>query len=623
MDAALALMLLVPLAGAVFQAVWGLPAGRRASAVVAAAAVAGALAAALYAFAHCGVAPLRVSFGGWFSFAGFSAAFSLLYDRVAAVMTVTVSFTALLIHLYSVGYMREDKSFSRYFCYLNLFVFFMLLIALADDLLLLFMGWEGVGFCSFALIGFWHEERKNVNAGVKAFITTRIGDLGYVAALAMVVGIFGEASLSGLAAGAEKLSPGMAAAIGFCFLFAALGKSAQLPLSSWLPDAMAGPTPVSALIHAATMVTAGVYLLMRLDPLLAYAPSVGATAALLGGATALYGACCALGQRDVKRILAYSTISQVGYMFLAAGSADVTGALFHLQTHAFFKSLLFMCAGIMIQACGEEHDIFRMGAHLRRRYPGLFALFTCGAAALAGIPFTSGYFSKGRTLADALTHPDPIFLVAFALGALAALITAIYVFRMYFVAFFAEPADPAPLHSDPALLKMQLPLWPLAVLAVCYGFVNPPEFLHLRAWLDHYLLGVTGPVPPAVEHAELFVEILDALLALAGLTIAWGLYRPARRPEPAPAGLLTAGPGLDALYLKRLAAPYARLAAFAWRGIDEDVLDGATAALASGIGGLSSAVARLGNGRIAASLLTLFAAAAALLLWVATGWSPS
>ena len=310
-------------------------------------------------------------------------------------------------------------------------------------------------------------------------------------------------------------------------------------------------------------------------------------------------------------------------MFLAAGSADVTGALFHLQTHAFFKSLLFMCAGIMIQACGEEHDIFRMGAHLRRRYPGLFALFTCGAAALAGIPFTSGYFSKGRTLADALTHPDPIFLVAFALGALAALITAIYVFRMYFVAFFAEPADPAPLHSDPALLKMQLPLWPLAVLAVCYGFVNPPEFLHLRAWLDHYLLGVTGPVPPAVEHAELFVEILDALLALAGLTIAWGLYRPARRPEPAPAGLLTAGLGLAALYLKRLAAPYARLAAFAWRGIDEDVLDGATAALASGIGGLSSAVARLGNGRIAASLLTLFAAAAALLLWVATGWSPS
>ncbi len=621
MENALALMLLFPLAGAVFQAGWGLSVGRRASAVLAALAVAGALAAALFALARCPVAPVHVSFGSWFAFDGFSAAFSLLYDRIAAVMTATVTGTALLIHLYSAGYMRDDKSYSRYFCYLNLFVFFMLLIALADDLLLLFMGWEGVGFCSFALIGFWHEERKNVNAGVKAFITTRIGDLGYVAGLALVVASFGEASLTGLAAGAEVLSPGMAAAIGFCFLFAALGKSAQLPLSSWLPDAMAGPTPVSALIHAATMVTAGVYLLMRLDPLLAYAPSVGAAAACIGAATALYGASCALGQRDVKRILAYSTISQVGYMFLAAGSADVTGALFHLQTHAFFKSLLFMCAGIMIQACGEEHDIFRMGAHLRRRYPGLFILFTCGAAALAGIPFTSGYFSKGRTLADALTHPDPIFLAAFAMATLAALITAIYVFRMYFVAFFSEPADPAHLHPDPALSRMQWPLWPLAVLAVLYGFVNPPEFLHLRDWLDHFLVGVAAPLPPHAAHAELFVESLDALLALAGLAIAWGLYRPARHPAPAPAGWLTAGLGLDGLYLKRLAAPYEKLAAFAWRGIDEDVLDGAAAGLASGVGGASVAVARLGGGRISASLLAIFAGAAALLLWLAIGWN--
>lgn len=620
MTAALALMLFFPLAGAVFQAVWGLPVGRRASGLVACLAVAGSFAAALYAFAHCGVAPTHASFGTWFAFDHVSAGFSLLYDRIAAVMTVTVTFTALLIHAYSAGYMREDKSYSRYFCYLNLFVFFMLVIALADDLIFLFLGWEGVGFCSFALIGFWHEDRKNVNAGIKAFITTRVGDLGYVAALALTVAAFGEASLSGLTAGAETLSPGLAAVIGFCFLFAALGKSAQLPLSSWLPDAMAGPTPVSALIHAATMVTAGVYLLMRLDPLLAYAPPVGLTASLLGGATALYGSCCALAQRDVKRILAYSTISQVGYMFLAAGCGDVTGALFHLQTHAFFKSLLFMCAGIMIQACGEEHDIFRMGAQLRRRYPGLFVLFSCGAAALAGIPFTSGFFSKGRTLADALTHPDPLFLLAFAMAALAAFLTAVYVFRMYFVAFFADPADPAPLHPDPALPRMELPLWPLAVLAVGYGFANPPEFLHIRAWLDHYLVGTANPLPPEAIHAEFFVETLDALLALSGLAIAWLAYRPARRPTAAPAGFFTAGMGLDGLYLKRLAAPYARLAAFAWRGIDEDVLDGAAMGLASGLGGLSGAVARLGGGRIAVSLVTLFAAAAAILAWLAVGW---
>ncbi|MEL7638691.1 MAG: NADH-quinone oxidoreductase subunit L [Solidesulfovibrio sp.] len=620
MHTALALMLLCPLAGAVFQAGWGSAVGRRASALAAALAVAGSFAAALVAFAGCGVAPTHVSFGAWLAFDGFSAQFSLLYDRIAAVMTVTVTFTALLIHLYSAGYMREDKSYARYFCYLNLFVFFMLVIALADDLVFLFLGWEGVGFCSFALIGFWHEDTKNVVAGCKAFITTRIGDLGYVAALGLTIASFGEASLTGLSAGAETLSPGLAAVIGFGFLFAALGKSAQLPLSSWLPDAMAGPTPVSALIHAATMVTAGVYLLMRLDPLLAYAPPVGATAALLGGATALYGACCALGQRDVKRILAYSTVSQVGYMFLAAGSADVTGALFHLQTHAFFKSLLFMCAGIMIQACHEEHDIFRMGAPLRRRYPGLFVLFSCGAAALAGIPFTSGYFSKGRTLADALTHPDPIFLLAFAMGTLAALLTAVYVFRMYFVAFFAEPADPAPLHDAPALHAMELPLWPLALLAVGYGFANPPEFLHIRPWLDHYLLGVTTPLPPHAVQAELFVESLDALLAFLGLVIAWHFYRPARHPAPAPDGLLTAGLGLDALYLKRLAAPYARLAAFAWRAIDEDVLDGAALGLASGLSGLSGAVGRAGGGRIAVSLAAVFTAVAAILAWVAFGW---
>lgn len=621
MNAALALMLLFPLAGAIFQAVWGLPVGRRASAVTAAVAAAGAFVAACVAFAGCGVAATHVSFGTWFSFAGFSAHFTLLYDRIAAVMTLTVTFTALLIHLYSAGYMRKDKSFSRYFCYLNLFVFFMLVIALADDLVLLFLGWEGVGFCSFALIGFWHEDTKNVVAGCKAFITTRIGDLGYVAALGLTIAAFGEASLTGLAAGAETLSPGMAAVIGFCFLFAALGKSAQLPLSSWLPDAMAGPTPVSALIHAATMVTAGVYLLVRLDPLLTFAPSVGLAAALLGGATALYGSCCALGQRDVKRILAYSTISQVGYMFLAAGCGDVTGALFHLQTHAFFKSLLFMCAGIMIQACHEEHDIFRMGVRLRRRYPGLFVLFSCGAAALAGIPFTAGYFSKGRTLADTLTQPEPLFLLAFAMGTLAAFLTAIYVFRMYFVAFFANPADPAPLETEPALPRMEWPLWPLAVLAVLYGFVNPPEFLHIKAWLDHYLLGSAMPLPPESAQAELFVETLDALLAVTGLTIGWLLYRPSRHPVPSQAGFLTAGMGLDALYLKRLVAPYCRLATFAWHSLDEDVLDGAALAVASGVSGLSGAVARLGAGRIAVSLVTLFAAAAAILAWVAIGWS--
>ena len=613
----LALMLLFPLAGAIVQAALARRLSRPASGTVAALAIAGSLAAAVAAVWNLGVAPHQLRFGQWMAFDGFSAQFSILYNRLAGLMAVTVTFVALLIHLYSAVYMREDKSFARYFCYLNLFVFFMLVIALADDLVFLFMGWEGVGFCSFALIGFWHEELPNVDAGRKAFLMTRVGDLGYVAALALVIAASGSASLSGLTAGIDAMPTATATLVGFLFLFAACGKSAQLPLSSWLPDAMAGPTPVSALIHAATMVTAGVYLLMRLEPLLSIAPDVGAAAAVIGAATALYGAACAMGQRDVKRILAYSTISQVGYMFLAAGCGDVSGAFFHLQAHAFFKSLLFMVAGIMIQAFHEEHDIFRMGARLRRAMPGLFILFACGAAALSALPLTSGYFSKGRTLADAVAHPGPAYLLAFILGIVAAFLTALYVFRLFFVAFFADPADPAKLVSEPALSRMERPLWPLAALALVYGFVNPPEFMGLKPWLDAYLAGTVTPVPPEVEHAELFVEILDAGLALAGLGLAWLLYRPALRPIAAPAGVFTAGLGLDAFYRTRIAAPYQRLSARLWRGVDEDVLDGAASGAGAGIAGLSRFVAHFGSARPSTTLTTLLGAVAALLTWLA------
>ncbi|OLN25107.1 NADH-ubiquinone oxidoreductase chain L [Desulfovibrio sp. DV] len=617
MTTLLALMLLFPLAGAIVQAALSRSLSRPASGAVAALAIAGSLAAAVAAVWNLGVAPHQLSFGQWMAFDGFSAQFSILYNRLAGLMAVTVTFVALLIHLYSAVYMREDKSFARYFCYLNLFVFFMLVIALADDLVFLFMGWEGVGFCSFALIGFWHEELPNVDAGRKAFLMTRVGDLGYVAALALVIAASGSASLSGLTAGIDTMPTATATLIGFLFLFAACGKSAQLPLSSWLPDAMAGPTPVSALIHAATMVTAGVYLLMRLEPLLSIAPDVGAAAAVIGAATALYGAACAMGQRDVKRILAYSTISQVGYMFLAAGCGDVSGAFFHLQAHAFFKSLLFMVAGIMIQAFHEEHDIFRMGARLRRAMPGLFILFACGAAALSALPLTSGYFSKGRTLADAVAHPGPAYLLAFILGIVAAFLTALYVFRLFFVAFFADPADPAKLVSEPELSRMERPLWPLAALALVYGFVNPPEFMGLKPWLDAYLAGTVTPVPPEVEHAELFVEILDAGLALAGLGLAWLLYRPALRPVAAPAGVFTTGLGLDAFYRTRIAAPYQRLSVHLWRGLDEDVLDGAASGAGAGIAGLSRFVARFGSARPSTTITTLLGAVAALLTWLA------
>jgi NADH-quinone oxidoreductase subunit L len=619
--ALLAAMLAFPLAGAVLQAGLGQRLGRRGSGILASLAMLGALLAALVAVNGLGVKPHTVSLGHWMAFDGFSADFSLRYDRIAAMMTATVTFVALCIHVYSATFMRHDENFARYFCYLNLFVFFMLVIALADDLVFCFLGWEGVGFCSFALIGFWHDKPANVDAGRKAFLMTRVGDLGFVAALAILVSRYGQASLSELAVRAPSMSLGLATALGFCFLFAALGKSAQLPLTAWLPDAMAGPTPVSALIHAATMVTAGVYLLVRLEPLLPHAPDVGATAAVIGAVTALYGAACALAQRDVKRILAYSTISQVGYMFLAAGCGDMIGAMFHLQTHAFFKSLLFLCAGVMIQVASEEHDIFRMGEGLRRAAPGLFPLFACGAAALAGVPLTSGYMSKGRILADALEHPGGPFLLCFILGTVAAFLTSLYVFRLFFVAFFSVPSEPAPLTISPVTRRMLWPLVPLAGLALVYGLINPPDFLGMRPWLDSWLAGTVAPSPPDVEALSPLVDGLDALMAFFGIGLAWLLYAPARLRRPRPDGAFTAGLGLDAAYRRFLAAPYVRLAAWLWRRLDVDVVDGAFDALADGITGLSGSLRQASSARVSISLATLLAAAAAVATWLALAWT--
>lgn len=624
MRAILLTMLLLPLCGALVQAFFGPRLGRRASGLSACLAIAGAFVMAVAAMSASGGQTFPITLGNWFGWEHFQAKASLLFNPLAALMSLSVTFVATLIHVYSMGYMREDDAFGRYFCYLNLFVFFMLVITLADDLLFLFVGWEGVGFCSYALIGFWHQKTENVNAGNKAFILTRIGDLGFVAALAILITTTGQASVSSVAAGASSLSLGMATLLGFLLLFAAMGKSAQLPLTVWLPDAMAGPTPVSALIHAATMVTAGVYLLMRVFPLLAVAPLVLEAVALTGAITALYGALAALGQRDIKRILAYSTVSQVGYMFLAVGCGDVTGSMFHLVAHAGFKALLFMGAGILIQAVHEEHDIFRMGARLKHELPGVFILFMAGSAALAALPLTSGFFSKGRVLVDAFNHPGAAFAASAVLGGAAAFVTALYVFRMVFVVFWNTPADPAPLHRDPAIARMARPLWPLGVWALLLGFINLPPFmglglgLGLPAVFDTLLAGVPGGLMP--QHPSLALELLveggDAAVALAGMWLAWQFYGPGRAVEANP-GILTAGFGLDRLYQGAVAAPYRAMAGLLWRNVDDGLLDRGVASGAGGLMALSQTLRRLSTGRISATLAMLLAAMAVALVYIA------
>ena len=403
-----------------------------------------------------------------------------------------------------------------------------------------------------------------------------------------------------------------------------MGKSAQLPLTVWLPDAMAGPTPVSALIHAATMVTAGVYLLMRVFPLLAVAPLVMEGVALAGAVTAFYGALSALGQRDIKRILAYSTVSQVGYMFLAVGCGDVTGSMFHLVAHAGFKALLFMGAGILIQAVSHEQDIFRMGSRLRRELPGVFILFLAGSAALAALPLTSGFFSKGRVLVDAFSHSGGVYAACATLGGAAAFLTALYVFRMVFVVFWDTPADPAPLHRDPALANMARPLWPLGAWALLLGFVNLPPFIGLHLGLgipplfDVLLAGVPGGVLPQEPSlaVELLVEGGDAVIALAGMWLAWQVYGPGRAVADNP-GILTAGLGLDMLYQGVVAAPYRRLAGILWRNVDDGLLDQGVASGAGGLMAVSQNLRRLSTGRISATLAMLLAAMAVALVYVA------
>ncbi|MGH8297045.1 MAG: NADH-quinone oxidoreductase subunit L, partial [Steroidobacteraceae bacterium] len=376
----------------------------------------------------------------WIAVEGFQPDIGFYLDSLSLVMMLVVTFVSFLIHLYSAEFMAADEGYSRYFAYMNLFVGSMLVLVLADNLLLLYLGWEGVGLCSYLLIGFWYRDPANGLAARKAFVVTRAGDTAMSIGLFLLFTHLGTLEIQPLMRAAATAWPAGSAlpvAAAALLLGGAVGKSAQLPLQVWLPDAMAGPTPVSALIHAATMVTAGVYLIARTHVLYQLAPPVHTAVAVIGAATLLLASFSALNQRDLKRILAYSTISQIGYMFLALGIGAWSAAIFHFMTHAFFKALLFLAAGVVIQRLGEEHDIFRMGG-LRRRLPLAFWSFLIGSAALAALPFVdAGFYSKDLILFDVWeSGPDGPWL--WAAGTLGALLTSIYIFRAVFVVFFGE-----------------------------------------------------------------------------------------------------------------------------------------------------------------------------------------
>jgi NADH-quinone oxidoreductase subunit L len=466
----------------------------------------------------------------WMNVAGFAPEIAFHLDALSLVMMVVVAFVGFLIHLYSMEFMIDEEGYRRFFAYMNLFVGSMLTLVLADNLLLLYLGWEGVGLCSYLLIGFWYLDPANGHAARKAFIVTRIGDAALAIGLFVLFNNLGTLQIQELtqrAAQQWETGSTLAVVAAALLLGGALGKSAQLPLQVWLPDAMAGPSPVSALIHAATMVTAGVYLIARTHVLFALAPVVQSSVAVIGAATLLIASFSALAQWNIKRVLAYSTISQIGYMFLALGVGAWSAAIFHFMTHAFFKALLFLGAGVIILRLDHEHDMFKMGG-LRKELPVTFWTFVVGAASLAALPIvTAGFYSKDLILWDALSSQagSPWLWAA---GLLGAFLTSVYIFRVVFLTFFGE-AKPLVKQASPLRrpgLPIMIPLVVLAILSVVGGLVELPPTLGNRPLFSEFLrsvLPLVGTVRAAAD-TELVMEIVSGLTSLIGIGVAYLLF---------------------------------------------------------------------------------------------------
>ena len=466
-----------------------------------------------------GYVPVSETAFTWIAIGGATFEIAFWFDRLTAVMALIVTGVGSLIHVYSVGYMKDDAGYGRYFAYLNLFLFFMLLLVLGRSLLVLFVGWEGVGLASYLLIGFWFAEGEKAAAGKKAFIVNRIGDAGFLLGMFVLYTALGTLDMDRInAAFAAAPGPAVSATlVGILLFIGATGKSAQIPLYVWLPDAMAGPTPVSALIHAATMVTAGVYMVARLSGIYVHAEGASQLIAWTGVLTAFFAATIAVAQTDIKKVLAYSTVSQLGFMFLAAGVGAYGVAVFHLYTHAFFKACLFLGAGSVIHALSGEQDIRRMGA-LRGRIPVTFATFAIATAAIAGLPPLAGFFSKDEILWYAFASDRGGSTALFAIAALTALMTAFYMFRLLWLVFLGNSrldADAAAhVHESPRSMTGVLVV--LAVLSAVGGFLSIPHLLEPMLPLPGIVASRSGAHVPIV--------VASVALGLAGLALAWWLF---------------------------------------------------------------------------------------------------
>jgi NADH-quinone oxidoreductase subunit L len=563
--------------------------------------------------------PYQPSFGllQWINVASLRIPFSLLLDRLSIIMTLVVTGVGSLIHVYSLGYMAKDEERVRYFSYLNLFTFFMLLLVLGGSLPLMFVGWEGVGLCSYLLIGFWFKKKSATDAGNKAFIVNRIGDVGLILAMVAAFHSFGTLSLFDLAQHADSLpfEPfgrlGIATTVCLLLFVGACGKSAQIPLHVWLPDAMEGPTPVSALIHAATMVTAGVYLVSRLGPLFLRSGTALVVVAAIGTATAFMGATIALVQTDIKKVLAYSTVSQLGYMFLACGVGAFGVAVFHLFTHAFFKALLFLGSGSVIHALSGEQDLRQMGG-LRKRIPVTYWTFLVGTLAIAGIPLLSGFFSKDKILEAAFGSGHTLL---FSVALLTALLTAFYMARLLFLAFFGEfrGSLEAAHHIHESPWTMLVPLLILALGSITAGYVDVPG-----------LVASSVRLPQEEAASGLLLPFLASVVAICGIAAAYHLYLKApgaldriTAPLRPLRSVLEAKWGFDLAFnwvADRIVVRGSRLVL--WRGFDAGLIDGIVNGVGDLVGLLGRTVRPLQTGLVRSYALMILAGAVAVVAYV-------
>jgi NADH-quinone oxidoreductase subunit L len=613
-----------PLLGAVISGLFGRWIGDRAAqwstvACMALAAICGALAFWQVAFQH---APTTVTIATWIDVGGLEVSWALRYDTLAAVMVAMITLISTLIHVYSVGYMSHDETPSRFFAYLSLFTFMMLMLVTADNLLQLFFGWEGVGLASYLLIGYWYEKDSANAAAMKAFIVNRVGDLFFMLGMALTFWTFGSIEFATIFDGVEAARSatfwGLPAleVIGVLLFLGAMGKSAQLGLHTWLPDAMEGPTPVSALIHAATMVTAGVFLMARMSPVMEYAPFALAVVCVVGASTAFFAATVGCVQNDIKRIIAYSTCSQLGYMFFAVGVGAYQAAIFHLITHAFFKALLFLGAGSVIHAMSDEQDIRRMGG-IWRKVPVTYAMMWIGSLALAGIPWFAGYYSKDFVLEVAYAAGTPQGMYAFVMGLLAALLTAFYSWRLIILTFHGTPrADHHTMeHVHESPWVMLVPLIVLSLGAVFAGYLLKYPFVG-TGWAEFWQGSIVNAphnhIIDAAHHVPAWVPILPAVIAAIGIATAYLFYMfvpgiPARLAAAAPAlhRFLLNKWYFDELYGRIFVRPARRLAQLLWRTGDARIIDGMPNGAASLAAGAARGVVRFQSGRVANYALTM------------------